>query len=636
MPEAVADRGKYSPPPVVAEAIARWDESTKHHDVFCRAYERGERAYRGVLSVSDTAAKWRHKYAPKYAFNLIETIVSSTIEQGLRMDIRPAPHCQVSLEEAQHMLYQAEAVSDALRHEHRVDQFEYKQRPLYLSAAISGIGILKPSWMYRTFNTSRQVVNPQPVHDEYGNKLLDVPVITTEEYQQVLDHSTTEVVDPRDFVMHESARELQPFAPGGAQYCFHRGWYSYEQLLAWERAEFVSNVSMLKETLDFSGEYADREQTLWNINRTKDLIEVLEYWVYKNGTVWRALIGNRMVLLRDLEANPFTHGCYPFELCSSMPQPFTVRAVSDIELVEELQAMLWETQNQSLDNMELINNWITLVRKDMDDLEQLEYYPGAIWEVEHPDQIKTLMPPYQLLDGTMNREATIRTDMQNVTSAAPFAGGTQLAAVQQNTATGASIVMNAAQQRLIAKKYQAQQGLKREAWQRIKLLQQFITDKRLLHILGPDGKYTFREIDPIQIQGEFIAELEPMGESNMRQERRAEALQWAQFLFTAAPLLAASGTPMNLLEVIKWAGKKWGIDDVERFISMNPAAMGAMAGLSGQGQGGPGGAPADPNMGITAGSAIDASKPSAAGGIGGSPVEAMSRALSMGGGANNV
>jgi hypothetical protein len=128
-----------------------------------------------------------------------------------------------------------------------------------------------------------------------------------------------------------------------------------------------------------------------------------------------------------------------------------------------------------------------------------------------------------------------------------------------------------------------------------------------------------------------------MGESNMRQERRAEALQWAGFLMQSAGLFAAGGQPLALDEVVKWAAERWNIEDVQRFFSAKPAALGAMAAPGPGGGGGPtppaDGAPTPP--GITAGSAIDASSPSAAGQISGSPVAALSRALSSGGGIGN-
>lgn len=632
----------YKPPAIVTEAVHRWDESKKHHDLFVREYERRERAYHGLLSPRANAAKWRHNYTPRYAFNLIETIVANTVEMGLRFDVRPSPHLQASMEEAIRAAAQAEVIGELLRHEHRVDEMEFKQRPLFLSAAICGIGIGKSYWNYVTGPRQRQVVKDRPIYDEEtGEHLFSVPVVEQEKTLEVVrDHSTFEVLDPRDFVLHESAKTLQPLEPGGAQYVFHRCWYSYEQLKMQEAAGFLKDVERLKDhQIDFSGEYVDRETKLWDVNRTKDLIEVLEYWKFEDGVVKRALVGNRAVELRALEESPFAHGQYPFVITSTMPNLFSTKGTSDIELIEQLQEMLWEIGNQRLDNLELVNNAIFLIRSDVQDEDAFEFYPGARWPVESTDQVVPLQPPYQAAQVSMEAEALIKGDLQNVTSAAPFASGTQLAEVQQTTATGASIVMNAAQQRMIMKKYIGQQGLRQEANMRIKNCQQFISDTRLLHILGPEGRYIFREIDPLQIQGEFVAELEPMGESNMRQERRSEAMQFATTLINMVPALSISGLHIDGAELIKWMGRQWGIDDVERFFSKGaPVQMPGAPAMPGAPEGGPGGTPQGlegPNLGITSESAIDASKPSAAGGIGSSPVMALQRALAMGGGANN-
>lgn len=624
----------YVPPPIVDEIVRRWDTCKGHHDYFVRRYERGERAYRGVLESAADAAKWHHKLHPPYAFNLIETIVSNTVEMGLRFSVSPSPHVNVAYDEAVEMLKQAEAIEDLLRYQHRVDEMDYKQRPLFLSAAIGGTGIGKCYWNYTTGAVKRQGIKNIPVHDAAGNVMMHVPQITEIVEEGVLrDHSTFEVIDPRDFVLHESAKTLQPFDPGGAQYLFHRCWYSFEQLKMMERAGFVQNVDLLKESLDFSSEYADRETELWNVNRTKDLIETLEYWVMKDGVVHRALVGNRVILLRDLEDSPFWHGGYPFVLSSSMPQLFTTRGMSDIELIEELQSMLWELSNQTLDNVELINNFITLIRSDVDDPEAFEHYPGARWPVDDVNQVQALQPPYQLAGVTLQHQALLKGDLQNVTSAAPFASGAETASVDQNTATGASIVMNAAQQRLTAKKYQQQQGLRQEANMRLKNCQQFLSGTQLVQIMGEDGAMTFRELDPLQIQGEYVAELEPMGESQMRQERRAEATQFAQVMLSFAPIAAASGAPMNVRGIVEWMAKKWNIEDSARFFSTQPAAMGAAAAAQ-PGQGGPqqqGGGQQAPNLGVTSSTAVDAHSPSATGGLSMSPVLMLQRALAMGG-----
>ena len=48
--------GVGAPPEYVSEAVKRWDEAQGHHRSFVRAYERGERAYRGILSPNADAA----------------------------------------------------------------------------------------------------------------------------------------------------------------------------------------------------------------------------------------------------------------------------------------------------------------------------------------------------------------------------------------------------------------------------------------------------------------------------------------------------------------------------------------------------------------------------------------------------
>lgn len=663
--------------PIVTEIQKRFDEAYGAHAAFVKHYERGERAYRGMLSISSQAAKWRHKYHPPYAFNLIETIVGNTVEMGLRLNVRPAPKVGLDQQSAQMLLEQTQAIEDLLKHEHRLDEMDLKQRPLFLTAALGGRGVLKEYWNYTTGSVKRQGISHVPVEDSYGNQIMVPTISEIEENGVIHDHSTAEIVDPRDFIVHESARTIDPFAPGGAQYVFHRCWYSFEQLKMLEASGFFSNVDQLKDSRDFSeSDHSGRETQVFQQNRRKDLIEVLEYWTLKNGQVQRAYVGNRTVLLRDLEANPFWHGTYPFVVCSSMPQPFTTVGMSDIELIAEIQEIIWEIGNQRLDNTELVNNAIYLLRSDIADPDSFEMYPGARWQVDDPSQVQALQPPYQLIQATLETESLLKGDLQNVTQSAPFAGGTQTSTVDQTTATGASIVMNAAQQALLAKKYQAQQALRQEAQMRLKNCQQFITDERLVHLIGPGGANIFRQIDPLEIQGDFLVELDAIGESDLRQERRAEAnavLTQMQQIYVNSYI---SGTPLDLHQVILWWAKQWDMQDEiaaffqpqqqpdpsivayltgnaphvtlrgEADVAQTDVAMQAQGlpqagppGLGGVGGGAPQNPPNPntalygPNMGTTSSTAVDASQPSATGGLSMSPVTMLQRALALSGGA---
>src|SRR5581483_6739283 len=100
---------------------------------------------------------------------------------------------------------------------------EFKQRPLFLSAALCGRGVGKSYWNYMTGPRVRQAVNMKTIYDDRGNEVMSVPVVEEVKTLEVVrDHSTCEVIDPRDFIVHEAARDLQPFSPGGALHLFHR------------------------------------------------------------------------------------------------------------------------------------------------------------------------------------------------------------------------------------------------------------------------------------------------------------------------------------------------------------------------------------------------------------------------------
>lgn len=626
----------------ISQIVKRVDAAKKHHDYFVRRFERLERAYRGIVNPTSKLAKsnWRNTITPPYAFQLIETVVANTVEENLRLTARPAPKPGDDLQEIMASLDHAEACEDLIRSEHRIDDMDEKQRPLFLSDAICGMGIGMTGWAYHRGPKQKQVVVNEPVfHPDTEELIGHIPTLQMTETQEVIrDHSTFEVVDPRDFWMHESAKVLQPWRPGGAQYVHHRCWYSMAQLYEFERGGYMSNVDDLIQTQDQQVEYSDRETALWNINRSKDLIECIHQYEYAGGRILRTIVGNKRVLLSPTQLSPFDHGEYPFVIANSMPQLFTLQGMSTVELVEKLQEMLWTLQSQRLDNIELINNAIILIRAEIDDPEAFQWFPGARWPVASPQDVQQFVPPYQLATLTLEAENMLKGDLQNVTSAAPLAGGVS-SQMDQTTATGVSIVMNNAQKAMQARKYQAMKGIASEANQRFKNCQQFLSDKRLVHILGENGVPLFKEIDPLNIQGEFGFEWTTGSESMNRQERRAEAMQWLQVIAGLAPLMAASQTPLDLRELVIWAGKKWDIDDVERFFSAAPAPAVAQQGGGGGGTPPPAGGsapPGGPNLGVTSATAVDASSPSATGGLSMSPSVFSQRALTMGGGAANA
>ena len=84
---------------------------------------------------------------------------------------------------------------------------------------------------------------------------------------------------------------------------------------------------------------------------------------------------------------------------------------------------------------------ITLIRSDVDDPDAFEFYPGAQWIVEDPGQVDQLPIDPTAAQITLEAEALIKGDLQNMHGRA--ADGRRrrvVAGIDQETATGMSII----------------------------------------------------------------------------------------------------------------------------------------------------------------------------------------------------
>src|SRR4029079_9644575 len=172
-----------------------------------------------------------------------------------------------------------------------------------------------------------------------------------------------------------------------------------------QKQGLYSNVEKVKDTASSATQAAitAREMRLRNVDRTQNLIEVLEYWTPERVIT----VANRTILLKD-RPNPFWNGRLPFVVCSSMPDAFQIPGLSVVEALAQLQEMLWTLQNQRLDVVRMLANLITLIRSDVDDPEAFEWAPNAQWFVEDPGQVDTLKIDPTVANITMEAESMLK------------------------------------------------------------------------------------------------------------------------------------------------------------------------------------------------------------------------------------
>jgi hypothetical protein len=548
-------------PPILDQVLREFGEARKFHDAFRQKVERGYKAYRGVLRKRSDAARWTSKQHPPYVFQMVETITANTINERTSFRIRPRPHPNDADEFLQRQ-DAARSLEYTLRYQQDIDHYQETQRPFALQGSIAGLSVRKNYWKYAEMPVKRRTVNHVPVHDQYGNVLHTVPQYGVEERVEVsCDHPTSEVVDVRDFIWHEAATSLEK-----AKWVIHRVWMTYDEI-----EEMVARgiydakaAEALKESRDFMDDLSNREEELFQRRRTRDMIEVLEYWTDDRCVT----IANRAVVLSD-RPNPFWHGQKPFVVCSSMPDLFAINGISDVEIVEQLQEMLWTVMNQRLDNLLLLNNAIILLRSDVDDPELFEFAPGAQWIVDDPNQVVLWTPNPMPAEVSVAAENMLKNDLQNISGGAPLMSGSA-DQIDTSTATATSIFTSLAQKRMATKRMNYAFAEKRVAEQWIGLNQQFLTDKLTVPIVGKGGDLTFIEVKPEEIGGRYNVEVDAVEDSFMRQERRAEGQALVQLAAQVAPVMQAVGQPLNMKAFVEEWLYDYDKNDVERFFSPTP------------------------------------------------------------------
>jgi hypothetical protein len=382
----------------------------------------------------------------------------------------------------------------------------------------------------------------------------------------------------------------------------------------------------------------DPSETRWSgkhePNHSWHKLEVIELWDLRRKEVVTFL--NRRALLAFKPKFPYFHEKTPFVVCTTQPDLFSFVGISQVEKVMALQELLWKIQNQSVDNLELINNAIVIFNPALENASSLPFYPGASWAVEDPDLVQMWAPNPIPAEISLNREGTLKGDMQNVASTFPFSSGAESQTVDQKTATGASIVSQLAQRSIDMAKQPVYDAWEDIGQQRTILNGQLIREDVMVDVLGLEGVVEYEEIEAAILAGDYDFIMETMPDALAKQQDQAKAVAMLTVFQQLAPILlplaqAGAAKMINFDAVIEHFLKAHEIDDVNQFFIQPKNTPNAQLPQQGGGAGGAGGQP----MGITGEGSIDpAVSPSAM--ISQSPETAGQRAAALSGGGVHV
>jgi len=356
------------------------EDSQQHHDAVMRQVDERADAYHGILR-RQADRGWESRMYGKYAMHIVDTTLASMVEDRLRYRIRPRKTLEDLWDPTadERLRLGAEAHQILMDWQNRLSKFTRIQRPFILQNSIAGLTVAKTLWVERVERRRRMVAEEQPLLSEAGDQInhpMHGPMTHPHLVEQVqhipvYDGPWTEVVDVHDFFWPENARSVEE-----ARFLAHRIWMSIEDL---ER-EFAEDGmygpshggwtwKQIKADLGNTREHPDTNAGRWGERRDrfhdKDKLEIIEVWDNHKKDV--VTFVNRKSLIAYRDEFPFYHEKTPFTVCSTQPGLFDFTGIAQIEKVQALQEMLWGIQNQSLDNLILINNAITIYRPDVEE-----------------------------------------------------------------------------------------------------------------------------------------------------------------------------------------------------------------------------------------------------------------------------
>ena len=636
-------------------AVGMFSEAKSQHSTFVERVESRYTSWRGVLEANSKAASWTSKLHPPYVQHIIETSLASLIDDTLRYKIRPR-HTLANPETVAQLRKGAEAHQIIFDWQTREDKLAEIQRPFILQNAIAGVSIAKTYWTTKEqrrrqlVNVEVPVLNPateEPIYDPFTGKMVTLPQMQEKtKVTTIYDGPTTEVVDVRDFFWHEAATSLET-----SDYLIHRTWMTWEQIEdafgndafgenrgGWTLEQVKKRIGDKDENGDsFTEELGGRESSLFNMDRTKNRLEVLEVWDRRKNRVITVLNRTALLAARDF---PFWHEKPPFTACVTQPDLFMIPGISVVEKIKDLQSALWTTMNQRIDNLNLVNNAIFWFRPDIEDIDEYTFEPGARWPVEDPTQIQAWAPNPMPAEVSLGAEQLFKGDLQNLAGGFPFSSGADSGNVDQTTATGASLVTGLAQRSVNLAKGRIRIAFSDIGDQRLVLNQQFLREPMLVPVLGVDDEEVLHEIWPEILAGDYSITQEITSDAATKQEEQASEQAKLQMAMALAPVVAqlsqaGAAKMINMDAYVEDFLHAFGIEDTDRYFVSPQTAAGAAP--PGPGGGGGGGAPAPPGSegpgGTTAPAATDSTAP--ANQVSQSPAVLMQRALAARGGANN-
>jgi len=238
---------------------------------------------------------------------------------------------------------------------------------------------------------------------------------------------------------------------------------------------------------DRGATYRSRNLELWGIDdsSTKDpafrqLRVITEYRKDK----WITFIPEMDIIIREI-ANPYNHGKIPVVMLRYYPVGDALYGVSEVERIEKLQKGINALVNQRIDGGNLLLNPIVHANPAEVRMHTLNWSPGAVWDMDRPNQSVQLMNmPDQAL-GTFQSTYSLLVASLNNALGEQSVGVSNLGVFNpEKTATEIADVASIRNARDVNNAHFLAEALKRQVMMWVDMDKQFLEFPMIVRIVG--------------------------------------------------------------------------------------------------------------------------------------------------------
>lgn len=444
------------------EWVEQFDAARRVHDQHRKSWHDFDLAYHGVKefpkNINDVL---RSKLRIPWIWQQIETIKPRIMDPDPLFEFHPVEERDIDY---------SQALNTLIRQQLTADRFSIRQSSWVEDGLVRGVGIAKVIWLSEYRNITRR---PAPTLLQKAFGVRPDPVTKAE---LVFNRPTVVYVDPYDFMWDPAATNDDNWA-----YVFHRSWLSKADLKQREKLGLYKGVD--KATSDRENDLEDRsvqESSEEAKGKRDGKYPVWERWS-KDGTVM-VMCGDHV--LRD-DPNPYWHGDIPFAVFRSQPTPRSLVGVSEVEKVQHIQEAIWTRDNQRIDAVSLALNAVMIVDPTIPNAGNMVFQPGAKFYATPGQRIEQLKIDPMQIPGFEETQSYLGS-MQQMTGASPYLAGSDpsMSGVNQNTATGASILQEEGNKRMMVKKLEFRLFEARIAKMMVQLDHQYLSGLELEQIVG--------------------------------------------------------------------------------------------------------------------------------------------------------